>query len=102
MTARTALNARREARRPVVRLAEDADQALLVDRALVLRQVFAGPLRGILIQGAVLFAVRVEVRPEVADWGRLRLFRCRVGNDALFFETPTGRPPLGRRLTRPS
>ncbi|WP_162899701.1 hypothetical protein [Salinibacter ruber] len=85
------LDPRREAGRPVVRLAEDADQALLVDCARRLVQVLPGPLWVILIQGAALFlehvaerghrqvvvdtqalcAVRVELRPEVADRGLL-------------------------------
>jgi len=77
----------------VVQLLEDADQALLMDCAPRRIQVPAGPLRGILIQGTalllehvverghrqivvgvqLLLAVRIQLRPEVADWGPLRL-----------------------------
>ncbi|MEF8866516.1 MAG: hypothetical protein V5A20_12225 [Salinibacter sp.] len=75
----------------VVQFFEDADQPLLVDFALLLIQVLPGPLRVILFQGAALllehvverghrqvvvdarapFAVRVQLRPEVADRGLL-------------------------------
>ncbi len=115
------LDPRREAGRPVVRLAEDADQALLVDCALRLVQVLSGPLWVILIQGAALFlehvaerghrqvvvdaqalfAVRVELHPEVADRGPLRLGGCRDGDQSTVFEKPIGRPRPLRRLTRP-
>ena len=115
------LDPRREAGRPVVRLAEDADQALLVDCARRLVQVLPGPLWVIPIQGAALFlghiaehghrqvlvfaqalcAVRIELRPEVANRGPLRLGGYRDGDQSTVFEKPIGRPRPLRRLKRP-
>ena len=67
----------------VVQLLEDADQPLLVDDALICIEIFATALllehvverghRQIVVGVQLLLAVRIQLRPEVADWGLLRL-----------------------------